>query len=255
MIQSTDLYYFSPTGGTKKAAEAFASALAEQVHMVDLGKQTIAGPSSDVVVVAAPVYGGRLPVVAAERLRQLDGHGRKAVSLVVYGVRAYEDALVELNDILTECGFQVVAAGALIAEHSVVRAVGAGRPDAEDIAEIQAFAAKTLDKLTGLADGAAAAALDIPGNRPYKDGMTVAATPYSTEGCSGCGACAALCPSGAIAMVDGKPVTTLEKCMMCMACAAHCPKQSRLLPAPVQEKMNGLLGPLAEVRRANEFFL
>ena len=38
MLQSVDFYYFSPTGGTKKAGLLVAEALAEHVNPVDLGK-------------------------------------------------------------------------------------------------------------------------------------------------------------------------------------------------------------------------
>ncbi len=58
----------------------------------------------DVVLFAAPVYGGRLPAMAAERFRRIRGAGQKCVAVVVYGNRDYEDALLELHDILSETG-------------------------------------------------------------------------------------------------------------------------------------------------------
>ena len=109
MLQNIDFYYFSPTGGTKKEGEALAAVLAESVHAIDLAAKTLSAPASDVVVVAVPVFGGRIPALVSERIRQLGGTGKKAVTAVVYGVRAYEDALLELNDVMTECGFEVIA--------------------------------------------------------------------------------------------------------------------------------------------------
>lgn len=286
MMKKTELYYFSPTGGTKKVGEAFAKATAGEVILHDLGKMmrealktqetegsaeaaaseeavalaeaaASAEPSAfvepaadtDLVVVAAPVFGGRLPSAAAEYLKTLKGCGKKAVSLVVYGVRAYEDALLELNDILAEDGFQVIASGAFVAQHSIAPAVGQGRPDAEDLKDISAFAEKVLEK----ADGAGA--VTVPGNHPYKDGMKVAATPICLPSCGKCGVCEAVCPTGAIKITEEGVTTELSKCLLCMACKAACPSGSRILPPPMQDAMNQKLGVLKDVRRENETFL
>lgn len=59
--------------------------------------------------------------------------------VAVYGNRAYEDALVEMQDVATEMGFQVIAAVAAIAEHSVCRVYGTGRPDEKDAKELASF--------------------------------------------------------------------------------------------------------------------
>lgn len=51
--------------------------------------------------------------------------------------------------------------------------------------------------------------------------------------CRGCGTCAARCPFGAIAAVDGHPVVDGAKCMGCGVCVAHCPSGAlRLVRAP-----------------------
>ena len=101
--------------------------------------------------------------MAAEKLRTLNGKGKKAVAVAVYGNRAYEDALLELKDILEECGFEVTAAAALVAQHSMVPEVGAGRPDEEDQKEILELGRKVREKLEKGSHGA----VEIPGNRPY----------------------------------------------------------------------------------------
>ena len=99
MLKSVDFYYFSPTGGTKKAGDALVSELAAVVNEVNLAEKTVNNPSSDVVVVAAPVFGGRIPAMVSDRIAKINGEGAKAITAVVYGVRAYEDALLRLmND-------------------------------------------------------------------------------------------------------------------------------------------------------------
>ena len=49
-----------------------------------------------------PVYAGRVPALAVERLKGIKTSGVKCVIVAVYGNRAYEDALVEMQDVATE---------------------------------------------------------------------------------------------------------------------------------------------------------
>lgn len=292
MLKKTSLYYFSPTGGTKKVAGALTAALAEEVELIDLGKMDleINDPGDDVIVVAAPVFGGRIPALVSERIADLSGNGRKAVSLVVYGNRAYEDALLELNDTLSGLGFSVTASGAFIAQHSMAPDIAAGRPDEEDLTEIQKFAEDILKKLGDAGDAgdfgetggsgdarsfgsavdsgnarsfgsaedsgnADCGQVKVPGNRPYKERTPVSAVPLSTAACVKCGECRKICPTGAAITAMGTIVTDKKKCIQCMACAAVCPNGARILPPSFAEKIEEMLAPLKDIRKANETFL
>lgn len=251
MLKTTELYYFSPTGGTKKTGEIVAAAIAENVKAINLAEKVVENSVSEAVVVAVPVFGGRIPTVVLEKLNKLEGKGKKAITAVVYGNRAYEDALLELNSAMKERGFQIVASAALVAQHSIVPEAGAGRPDEQDINEIHAFAEKALVKLEAEEKNS----VEVPGNYPYKERKAMPATPVSTESCSLCGACAAICPTEAIKLTNVTVETCSETCILCMACVAHCPKQARILPAPVQQVMNQKLEEVKSVRNKNEFFL
>lgn len=162
--------YFSPTGGTKKAALALTSALADtdgfteiDLSLPALAQYTFA--ADDIIVVAVPVFGGRVPAFALQQLTALHGQNTSAIAVAAYGNRAYEDALLELSDSLTSQSFRVIAAAAVLSEHSMLRSVAAGRPDADDLAQLTDFAKKISAKpLTE-----APALTNIPGNRPYKD--------------------------------------------------------------------------------------
>ena len=118
------LVYYSPTGTSKRTIEAIAVGL--DVKPIDHVDLTLPGSGStshvfhadELVVIAAPVYSGRVPSKAAERLRSLSAEGTPAVLVVVYGNRAYEDALLELKDLTSEQGFTAVAGAAFIGEHS-----------------------------------------------------------------------------------------------------------------------------------------
>lgn len=162
--------YFSPTGGTKKAALALTSALADtdgfteiDLSLPALAQYTFA--ADDIIVIAVPVFGGRVPAFALQQLTALHGQNTSAIAVAAYGNRAYEDALLELSDSLTSQAFRVIAAAAVLSEHSMLRSVAAGRPDADDLAQLTDFAKKISAKpLTE-----APALTNIPGNRPYKD--------------------------------------------------------------------------------------
>ena len=207
--------------------------------------------TDDLVVVALPVFGGRIPALTAERLKELDGAGKKAVTMVVYGNRAYEDALIELNDTMEQTGFQVIASGAFIAQHSMVPEVAQDRPDAQDLEDIDRFA----KKVAALLEQGDYHKLDVPGNRPYKQAMNMPATPVSLPDCRLCGACAAACPTKAIVVQDGHVSTDGGKCILCMACTAVCSEHFRILPPPLVEKLGQMLAAAKTVHRENEFFL
>lgn len=251
MLKSIDFYYFSPTGGTKKAGSALSFAVAESVHEVNLAEGDIPDPNSDIIVVAAPVFAGRIPVFVSDKLALLDGKGRKAITAVVYGVRAYDDALLELNDILKARGFEVIASAALIAQHSIVSAVGAGRPDEADMEDIRRFAKQILKTIENGETGT----VNVPGNRPYRDGMKGSIPPLSLPACNGCGHCATICPTRAITVTGDGVVTDTDPCMMCMACVAGRPTGARILPPPHLERLTQMLSAFKDLRKENEFYL
>ena len=253
MLDKIEFYYFSPTGGTKKAGQIFCEGFAKETVFRDLSVQgaEAAQTESEWIVVAAPVFGGRIPGVVTEKLKKRHGEGKKAVTLAVYGNRAYEDALLELNQTLEGQGFRVEASAALIAQHSMAPEVAKGRPDEQDRKEILDFAENVLDKIK---EGSGTP-VKAPGNIPYKAAMNMPAAPVSLPSCTGCGTCEKACPTGAIVMKDGTAAADLEKCILCMACTAACPEHARVLPPPLSERMEQMLGALKDVRRENEFFL
>ena len=70
-----------------------------------------------------------------------------------------------------------------------------------------------------------------------------------------CGACAEACPVNAISFEADTVVTDPEKCIQCMACTAVCPQNVRILPPPVKEMIEQMLGAFKAIRRENEAFL
>lgn len=244
MIQAV----FSPTGGTQAVADAIAGSMPMQ--KVDLCGEVEAQAVGVPVLAVLPVYGGRLPEIAVERLRHLKGQGQAAVAVVVYGNRAYEDALAELKNELTGCGFRVIAAAAFIAEHSIVCSVATGRPDTED---------KLLAAEFGRAVAAKLVAQDmsevtVPGGEPYRDRPVMPVVPLVLENCGACGKCARLCPVGAIPL-NAPNTTDAEKCILCMRCVSVCPRRSRLLPTPVLSGLTQRLQAVAAERKLPQLFV
>lgn len=253
MVKETEFYYFSPTGGTKKTGEILCRGLSEKIYYNDLMKKTAEESPccSDLAVIAAPVFGGRIPSIAAERIKTLKGSGRKAVTLAVYGNRAYEDGLLELNQAAEAAGFEIIASGAFIARHSMAPEVAKGRPDNKDEQELLLFAEKILSKLERNDNSKVV----VPGNQPYKSPMTVSVTPISLPDCVLCKTCVSACPAEAITIEYHSLKTDLSKCILCVRCTAVCPKHARVLPEPFRKATQQKLEKLVSVRTENETFL
>lgn len=216
---------FSPTGGTEKATRALLCGMgeAETLDLCDAEKNFSAVKLSaeDLAVIAMPSYGGRAPAVAISRLKAIKGSGAKCVLLCVYGNRDYEDTLAEMEDAAEAAGFQVVAAVAAVAEHSIIRKFAAGRPDAKDAEQLKDFGAR----IARAVEEGKTAAPAIPGNRPYKKSGGAGLVPKAGKACISCGKCAAACPVKAIS-ADGRS-TDKSRCISCMRCLPLCPEQAR----------------------------
>ena len=243
---------FSPTGGTERVAEAIASAwpAGETVDLSVAGdeyEKYAFGPE-DVALIAMPSFGGLAPKPAIDRLRRIRGGGAKCVLAAVYGNRAFEDTLVQMEDAAEASGFQVAAAVAAVAEHSIARQYAAGRPDEADRAQLAGFGKEILERIK--AGGGKPA---IPGDRPYKKaggGMT----PKAGDECVACGLCARRCPVGAI---DPKAPRTADgdKCIGCMRCVAVCPKKARKINGAALAAVSLALKKACSVPKENQLFL
>lgn len=177
-INSAKLIYFSPTKTTRKVIEGISQGLqVVNVEHVDLTLSDAAilkRPvfSDDLAVIGAPVYSGRLPTVAISRLRKLTGNGAPAVIVVVYGNRAYEDALLELTDVALEAGFKPIAAGAFIGEHSYstnFTPIAVGRPDVEDLGKAKAFGKNVKGSTLDMGHQSGMLSKNLPGGKRWQD--------------------------------------------------------------------------------------
>ena len=248
--------YFSPTGGTKKVADMLGSAWREEKQEIDLsvfGKDYTGYvfEKEDICIVGVPSFGGRVPEAALNALGQMKGCGAQAVLAAVYGNRDFDDTLLELKEALTDAGFRCAAASAAVAEHSVMRQFGAGRPDEKDRAELQAFTKKIKEKLDGQAEGKS---VRVPGNKPYRSYSGIPLKPKAGKSCTKCGICAAKCPAGAIPKSNPAEVDK-EKCISCMRCISVCPRKARDVNRILRKAASVKMKKTCSGRKENKIYL
>ena len=203
----------------------------------------------DLAVIAMPVFAGRVPALAVERLQMVKPNGAKCVVVAVFGNRAYDDALLEMQDVATEMGFRVIAAVAAVAEHSIIRKYGKDRPDADDEQTLRHFGADILNK----AERDDSTMPLVQGNHPYKKAGIVP-QPKGRRGCNRCGVCAKQCPVDAIPLSDPKTVDT-SKCISCMKCVSVCPTGARGIGVIMNFLATQGLKKVCATRKKNELYI
>ena len=132
--------FFSPSETTKKVVSQIANNFEEESVVCDLlyFNDEKNFESDDIVIVGMPVFAGRIPKTARDRLSRLSGDNTKAIAVVNYGNAHVSDALIELVDLLDENNFDVIAAASTVSHHSIFDGVAVGRPDGDDIEKINA---------------------------------------------------------------------------------------------------------------------
>ena len=275
-IETISCVCFSPTGSTKTIAESIAQGSgAKKVNVIDLTIQTHRPEHpltfrKEVVILATPVYYGRVPEEAASCFSTLIGNRTPVVLVVVYGNRAFDDALIELRDIAAGRNFIPIAGGAFLAEHSYSapnHPIAQGRPDDNDLRKALEFGAAVRDKLLRTKSMDDLTAPQVPGHVPYSEPKNLmliknlrATTPLSftpetdMNKCTDCGLCAEICPTGAIGLAD---VTKTDKlrCLICFACVKRCPEGARQMNMPQFETAIQGLAEACQERKEPEVYL
>lgn len=258
VITEAHLIYFSPTHTSKQVGDGIVHGLGiTNIITTDLTLSPIDEmqlPASALAVIVVPVYGGHVAPLALERLACIKGTDTPVALVVVYGNRAYEKALQELDQFVLLRGFKVIAGATFIGEHSYSSTkypIAAGRPDEHDITLAVDFGKKLRTKV----DIASSIETLYPVNlrsipRPQqsflplfrflrkavklrKSGVPLPRTPWieDEEKCTHCGACVRNCPVGAIIKGD-ETHTDPDKCIKCCACVKSCSQKARVFDTP-----------------------
>ena len=242
-VNEAHLIYFSPTHTSKQVAEAIVhgtgikNILPVNVTLQTTGEAVI--PASALAIIVVPVYGGRVAPLAMERLQNIRGLDTPTVLVVVYGNRAYEKALMELDAFALPHGLKVIAGATFIGEHSYStdeHPIAAGRPNDSDLALATEFGKKIID----------VRAIKRP-RQPFfplfrflrkviklrKSGTPLPRTPWVKDEslCTHCGLCVVHCPAGAITKGDELNVDE-TKCIKCCACVKVCPRNAKVYDTP-----------------------
>lgn len=248
---------FSPTDSTKQIVATLSTHLGLPSALMDI---TLAPTPADshafiegeLAVFGMPVYGGRIPAIAIERIPHFHGHKTPAIIIVTYGNRAYDDALLELKNTIESLGFIVIAAAAFICEHSIMHAVAQGRPDTVDKQVIREFSQLCSKKIQTISTHPHS--INVPGTIPYREYKGVPFKPYTDDTCTSCGSCIPQCPVQAIRF-EHPPVTNYTLCISCMRCIKICPMQSRVLDEQLLTTAQQSFVAAYNTRREPEIYL
>ena len=232
-IRTIKTVSFSPTKTTARILNGIAQGIGyDIISQTDLTPpgarhREVEQMYTELAIIGTPVYAGRVPAEAVPRLKLIKGNDTPAVVVVVYGNRDFEDALLELRDIVEELGFRPIAGGAFIGEHSYsseATPIAPGRPDREDMKKARRFGESIQEKLSRLHTLNGMPALQVPGNHPYVEwDKPPKMAPVSDESlCALCAECAAACPTAAIS-VKATVSTDKDACIRCSACIKKCP--------------------------------
>jgi ferredoxin len=263
-IESLKLVCFSPTGTTKAVIQAVGRGINySTVELIDITKpnarkQQLQTSENELLVVAVPVYMGRVPALLSEWLHSIKAHNTPTVCIVVYGNRVYDDALLELKDILIKCGCKPIAGAAYIGEHSFSSAetpVAEGRPDANDLKHAELFGRKINEKLLSISSVNQISDINIPGNYPYGGITELWSVDFIeiSNNCIQCGICAEGCPVGAIDSQNSNLIDN-EKCITCCACIKNCPQKARTMKTSLVKDAAMRLNKLYKERKEPVLF-
>lgn len=265
---------FSPTGTSARIADAVMSGIAASMGQCEINTidttlhsdTTLQFGPDDAVIIAAPVYGGKMAPIAKQRMAAISALSTPCVLIAVYGNRAFENALNDMDEFARNLGFIPVTAGAFIGEHSYSTAatpIAVGRPDATDLQAAKNFGEKIGAKLSlhDMTPADTTALHDQPSPQQSLDNFRNFVIGYQqqqketpkqylpvvdTDICSECGECVSVCPTSAIS--DDCREVDASKCIKCCACVKSCPEGARSLFSPfapvLSENFNSRKSPV-----------
>ena len=244
--------YFSPSGTTEKIVNEVAKNFnmnRENYDLLSFNEEKTF--DNELVILGIPVFDGRIPKLACKRLSKIKGNKTKAIVILNYGNIDYGDALLELTELLKENNFDIIGIATTVSQHSQFNEVGQNRPDAEDLAKINEFSQKIIEKLKNNTSNE----IFVGGYKPYPSYVKPDFSVSCDENlCVECMDCVYTCPEEAI-MEESPTKTNLDACTRCTTCINVCSEGARSFTGDNynQERENAIMNNLE--RREAEFYL
>jgi len=263
-IQSLKLAYFSPTGTTKSIVQAIERGINENtaghldVTKPNARKKQLQTSENDLLVVAVPVYIGRVPALLSEWMHEIKADKTPTVCIVVYGNFGYEDALLELKDIMKKSGGIPIACAAFIGEHAFSSSdtpIAVSRPDTTDLNHAEMFGHKINKTLQSISSLDHISDINVPGKYPYKDLEDLLSVDFIaiSDKCIKCGVCEESCPVGAIDF-ENYFLIDKEKCILCCACIKCCSENARMMKEGIVKDIAIRVSETCKERKEPGFF-
>jgi ferredoxin len=239
-IQKVYAVYFSPTGTTKSVIKSMMAEFDMQRDEIDLTPYenrdiTYSFSADELVFIGIPVYGGRVPIAAENRIKMLKGSNTPVVLVATYGGIHYSNTLQELQQIVNPNDFITIAATAVVAEHNFVNKIASGRPNTQDLFAISNFTKQAYTKVLQ-SDGFENIAIKTKMTVPLRGKYVV--VPHGDKKCTNCCLCVRQCPVQAI---DDPRKKASQVCIRCLRCIKYCPKKARTFAKLLQDGARSLL--------------
>ncbi len=159
-------------------------------------------------------------------LQDSKGAQTPCIVSVTYGNRHYDDALLEMYDLVKENGFLPFAAAALVAQHTFGD-IQRGRPNEKDLKENREFAVRATKTIKGkrvFLKKYRETNLTKKGRRRLFCSANKGKLHWLRFVCR-------KCPQQAICAADGYSIDP-TRCISCFACIKYCPVNAKCMETP-----------------------
>lgn len=227
--------YFTGTGNSHYIAQRIAKALGDELFSIN--DRIKAGSGEPVntgsqVVIAAPTYAWRLPVIVSEWIAETDFIGAEKIWFVMDCGAQIGNAAKYNSALSTRKKLQYMGTAQIIMPENYIAMFPV--PDSEEAAQTIANAEPDIDDVIARISASQEFAkprnnfidrmMSGPVNRMFYPFCVKARAFAAGDGCISCGKCVELCPLNNVSLKDGRPVWGKE-CTHCMACIAYCPTE------------------------------
>ena len=263
--------YFSPTHSTKKVVHAIAKGFRiNEQRTIDLNSLEqrhnfkFSIQPDEVVILGIPVYEERIPDLLYPGLCKIRGKGQPMILVVTYGNISAGIALKQLNKMMCNQDFKIIAAASFIGEHAFSQAetkIASGRPDTRDLEKAELFGKQILQKIESIEEIKNIPGLDIKGELramgkllpKHSEILFTHAPTVDPKLCQHCRKCLELCPVNAI---DPENLRSRDRlCIRCFACVKLCPYNARKIIYKKPLLVKTVLKQLGKKRKDPEIYI